>query len=126
MMNFLLVMYSVLLTTVVAVRDCNEEGRKGFNIIFNKHLFRFRISYFQRSVSWPLTASSTKKKASLSVSVNQKIVIITDTLSGFYPVNSEDYNEIEARLDDQICAVNRRTGEEKVCCTSEDLVGAVV
>ena len=70
MMSFSLMLFLVFLTAVVAVRDCYEEGREGFNTIFNNHLFRFKISYFQRSASWPLTASSTKKKASLSVSVN--------------------------------------------------------
>merc|ERR1711973_854776 len=38
---------------------------------------------------------------------------------GFLPVDSEDYDEIAKGLDDQICAVNRRTGEEKVCCRNE-------
>merc|ERR1711973_419848 len=38
---------------------------------------------------------------------------------GFLNVNSEEYDEISKGLDDQICAVNRSTGEEKVCCRNE-------
>jgi len=40
---------------------------------------------------------------------------------GFYAVNSPEYNDILMGLDEQICATNRRTGEEKVCCRREDL-----
>merc|ERR1711988_105459 len=38
---------------------------------------------------------------------------------GFLPVDSEDYDKIVKGLDDQICAVNSTTGEEKVCCRNE-------
>merc|ERR1711988_1997205 len=38
---------------------------------------------------------------------------------GFLDVNSEEYDEIQKGLDDQICAVNKRTGKEKVCCRNE-------
>merc|ERR1719300_436372 len=38
---------------------------------------------------------------------------------GFLPVDSEDYDKIVKGLDDQICAVNSATGEEKVCCRNE-------
>merc|ERR1711973_545064 len=38
---------------------------------------------------------------------------------GFLDVNSEEYDEIEKGLNDQICAVNKRTLKEKVCCRNE-------
>ena len=49
------------------------------------------------------------------------IVIITDDLLGFLPVNSKDYDQIEKGLQDQICVdLTTTEEEEKVCCRTDE------
>ena len=61
----------------------------------------------------------TEDSEDLGVVIYNFVAKITDNFSGFLPVNSEAYDVMEKGLDEQICAINKRTGEEKVCCKEE-------
>jgi len=82
MLNFPLIIFPVLLSGLVAARDCNKD-----------------------------------EECVLASNCTQYTEDSEDL--GFLPVNSEAYDVMEKGLDEQICAINKRTGEEKVCCKEE-------